>query len=217
PNRHVSDAVRHCRTAGPGWQRETLMSLDAAAGTRWGQLFVRKSPAFRSVYEQLQHEALGDAERVGLTRSVEELYTFSPLINRTRRRDLDRGAFTTRKPETLTVEFTPAQRGLHDGVLDVIQRILARCHGRQNVKFMMTTVRRQAASCLYGLAPMLADILSSKLDRLELLEASDSDEEPDFGFVNQVRLDIEGLLEQAAHLTPPDPKVEAFLTVVLDK
>src|SRR5439155_275304 len=78
-------------------------------------------------------------------------------------------------PETLTVEFTAAQRRLHDGVLGVIERILARCHGQQNVKFMMTTIRRQAASCLYGLAPTLSDILTGKLDRLELLEASDSD------------------------------------------
>src|SRR5947207_6044009 len=126
-------------------------------------MFIRKSPAFQSVRQQLDNGGLDDSERVGLTRSVEELYTFSPLINRTRRRDI--GSFTTRKPETLTVEFTSAQRRLHDGVLGVIERILARCLGRQNVKFMMTTVRRQAASCLYGLSPMLADILMGKLDR----------------------------------------------------
>ena len=44
-------------------------------------------------------DALDDAGRVGLTRAIEELYTFSPLINRTRRRDI--GEFTTRKPETV--------------------------------------------------------------------------------------------------------------------
>ena len=49
---------------------------------------------------------MGDAERVGLTRSIEELYTFSRLINRTRRRDI--GEFTTRKPETVTVEVALA-------------------------------------------------------------------------------------------------------------
>lgn len=215
PNPHVSEAVRHCRTAGPDWKRETLACLDRAASTRWGEIFIRKSPAFQGVCKQLQNGISGDQERVGLTRSVEELYTFSPLINRTRRRDI--GSFTTRKPETLTVEFTPAQQTLHDGVLGVIQRILARCHGHQNVKFMMTTVRRQAASCLYGLQPMLADILMGKLDRLELLEASDSDDEPDFGFVSQVRSEVQGLLEQAAQLSPPDPKVKAFLKAVLDK
>jgi hypothetical protein len=44
---------------------------------------------------------------------------------------------------------------------------------------MMTTIRRQAASCLYGLAPLLRDILTGKLSRLELMEASDDDEDAD--------------------------------------
>jgi SNF2 family DNA or RNA helicase len=215
PNRYISAAVRHCRAAGPDWQREARESMDAAAGTSWGELFIRKSPAFQEVNRQLQSESLADAERVGLTKAVEELYTFSSLINRTRRRDI--GAFTTRKAETLTIEFTSAQKRLHDGVLRVIERILARCHGRQNVKFMMTTIRRQAASCLYGLSPMLADILMGKIDSLEVLEASDSDDDPDVSFVQEVRSDVEDLLAQAAQLAPPDPKVEAFLKAVLAK
>lgn len=215
PNRHVSQAVRHCRSAGPGWQRETRTSLDEAASTSWGRIFMRDSPAFRSVYQRLQNERLDDSERVGVTRSVEELHTFSPLINRTRRRDI--GDFTTRKPETVTVDFTSHQKELHDGVLGVIARVLTHCHGQQSVKFMMTTVRRQAASCLYGLRPMLSDMLTGKLDRLELLEASDNEDEPDFSFVDQVRLDVEDLLEKAASLPPPDPKVAAFLRVILEK
>ena len=135
---------------------------------------------------------------MGLTRCIEELYTFSPLINRTRRRDI--GEFTTRKPETLTIEFTPDQKRLHDELLDVIARILSRCHGQQNVKFMMTSIRRQAASCLYGLAPFLSDILRGKLDRLELMEASDNEQEADLSFVDRVRADIETLIEQARNL-----------------
>src|SRR5262249_40049873 len=159
-----------------------------------------ESPSFLDISHRLQTETLEDAGRVGLTRSVEELYTFSPLINRTRRRDI--GSFTTRKPDTLTVEFTAGQKELHDGLLDVIERILGKCHGRQNVKFMMTTIRRQAASCLYGLGPMLSGILMGKFDRLELLEASDSDDEADLSFVEQVRSDIEGVLKQAKQLDP---------------
>jgi SNF2 family DNA or RNA helicase len=215
PNRYISDAVRHCRRAEQGWQQETLACLDKVTDTRWGKLFLRDSPSFRNICHLLQTGTLGDADRVGLTRSVEELYTFSQLINRTRRRDI--GAFTTRKPETLTVDFTDDQKQLHDGLLDVIERILARCHGRQNVKFMMTTIRRQAASCLYGLAPMLSDLLRGKLDSLELQEASDSDDEADLSFVDQVRTDIEALLKRANQLTPQDPKVEAFVQVLRDK
>jgi hypothetical protein len=82
---------------------------------------------------------------------------------------------------------------------------------------MMTTIRRQAASCLYGLAPFLSDILADKLDRLELMEASDSDEEAEYEFVAQIKAEIEGLIERANNLDPHDPKVEAFVKVLLDK
>jgi ATP-dependent helicase HepA len=215
PNRYINAAVQHCRVARPDWNQETRACLNEAAQTEWGRLFLREAPAFRGVLERLQDDSLRDGDRVGLTRAIEELYTFSPLINRTRRRDI--GEFTTRKPETLTIEFTADQKRLHDGLLDVVAQILTRCHGQQNVKFMMTTIRRQAASCLYGLEPLLSDILSGKLDRLELMEASDSDQEVELGFVDQVKADIETLLEQARNLDPHDPKVAAFIRVLLDK
>ena len=215
PNRYINNAIGRCRAAEEGWQAEARVSLDEVARTEWGRLFLREAPAFQSIYDRLQGDALGDAERVGLIHALEELYTFSGIINRTRRRDI--GEFTTRKPETIEVPFTPAQERLHDGVLDVVAAILARCHGQQNVKFMMTTIRRQAASCLYGLAPFLSDILNNKLDRLELLEASDDDADADLSFLSQVRSQIEELIDQACNLDLHDPKIEAFLKVLADK
>ena len=215
PNRYINAAVRHCRIASQDWQHEARSQLDSAARTGWGRLFLRESSAFQNVYDRLQDEPLEDAGRVTLTRSIEDLYTFSSLINRTRRRDI--GEFTTRKPETVTVEFTPAQQELHDGLLDVIARVLAFCHGQQNVKFMMTTIRRQAASCLYGLAPLLRDILAGKLSQLEFMEAIDGDAESDPNFVEEVRSDIASLLEQANALDRYDPKAEAFVQVLTDK
>lgn len=215
PNPHINAAVRECRAARTNWTSEALAHLEVATQTDWGRLFLSDNPAFKGAIERLTHDALDDADRVALTRSLEELYTFSPLINRTRRRDI--GAFTTRKPETVTVDFTERQKRLHDGLLDVIARILIRCHGQQNVKFMMSTIRRQAASCLYGLAPLLSDILNGKLDRLEHMETNDSDEDPDLSPLDQIRADVIGLLEQARDLDPHDPKVAAFARVLLDK
>lgn len=215
PNRHINAAVHHCRAAKPDWRQEAYACLNQVAQTEWGQLFLRESPAFQGVYDQLQDNELDDTDRVGLTHAIEDLYTFRPLINRTRRRDI--GEFTIRKPETVSVEFTPDQKELHDGLLRVVARILTHCHGQQNVKFMMTTIRRQTASCLYGLAPLLSDILNGKLNRLDLMEASDSDEDVDLTFVDQVRNDIEGLLEQARNLDLHDPKVEAFVKTLIEK
>jgi superfamily II DNA or RNA helicase len=215
PNGPINRAVQYCRTGGEDWQLEALVCLDEVAQTEWGRLFLRESPIFQHIYDQIQTEPLSDMERIELTHAIESLYTFSPMINRTRRRDI--GEFTTRKPETVSVEFTPDQKELHDGFLDVVARILTFCHGQTNVKFMMTTARRQAASCLYGLAPLLQDMLTGKMDKIELMEASDSDDEFDFGFVNDVRSDVEDLLEKARCLDPYDPKVEAFVKTLVDK
>jgi len=202
PNRPINLAVRYCRAAKEGWRAEAWACLEEAAQTEWGRLFLRESPAFQTVYDRLDNDPIDDAGRIGVTRALEELYTFSPLINRTRRRDI--GEFTTRNPETLPVPFTDEQQQLHDNLLSLVGRIVGFSHGQQNVKFMMTTIRRQSASCLYGLAPLLRDILNRKLNRLEAMEAGDSDAEPDYRFLTEVQLDIESLLQEADNLDPHD-------------
>ena len=216
PNGFINEAVRHCRSAEPGWQEETRTSLERVAQTDWGRLFIRETPAFQEIYDRLGSDSLSDHERVRTIYNIEQLYTFSALINRTRRRDI--GTFTMRKPETLSVEFTTAQKRLHDDLLAVVARILTYTHGQQNVAFMMTTIRRQAASCLYGLAPIAyGDLLQGKLDRLELMEATDADSDTDLRFVDQIRPDIEAVRAQAQSLDTIDPKADAFLKILREK
>jgi ATP-dependent helicase HepA len=215
PNRHINAAVEACRSAAEGWQEEARASMEQVAETDWGRLFLRETPAFQGVYDLLGADAISDRERVGLTREIENLYTFGRMINRTRRRDI--GEFTTRKPETLTIDFTPSQAELHDGLLEVVARILTACHGKQNVKFMMTTIRRQAASCLYGLAPLLDDILTGKLNQLEAMVAGDSEIEMEFDFIVEIREEISSLLVKARELEDEDPKAAAFVETVTEK
>jgi len=216
PNPHINRAIALARLARPDWQREAQVSLEGAAQTQWGRLFLREVPTFQSTYDRLGGEALDDVGRIEAIRSLEDLYTFSRLINRTRRRDI--GEFTTRKPETLTVAFTPEQQQLHDDLLGLVSRILTFSHGQQNVKFMMTTLRRQAASCLFGLAPLLRGMLEGKLDDLEVMEAGDGSGEPtDLSFVSEVRGEVEALVERAEGLDSNDPKAAAFCQVLDDK
>ena len=59
--------------------------------TEWGRRFILESPAFQDVYDQLGRDRIDDVRRVGFVRSLEELCTFSSLINRTRRRDIGGG------------------------------------------------------------------------------------------------------------------------------
>ena len=214
PNGFINAAVGHCRAATKGWWAEARTCLDSAARTEWGRLFLRESPALRHACHLLQEDRIDEPSRIRIVRMLEELYTFSPMINRTRRRDI--GEFTTRRPETVTVQFTSAQRRLHDDLLDVVSRILERTHGRQNVKFMMTTLRRQAASCLYGLAPFMRDMLAGRLYGLEGAEDSDG-AATDPEFLAAIGADIEALIERAEALDPHDPKVRAFVKVLRDK
>lgn len=215
PNRYINDAVRLCRQKDADWQQRALDQLTYAAQTDWGRLFLAETANFQSSYDKLKEAEVADTDRVVLTRNLEELYTFSSVINRTRRRDI--GEFTTRKPQTLIVDFTDHQKELHDALLSIIARILARCHGQQNVKFMMTTIRRQAASCLYGLAPLLSDMLDRKLNQLEILESSDGDDEIDLSFVDGIRREIEELIARAKALDPEDRKIEAFIRSLKEK
>jgi superfamily II DNA or RNA helicase len=215
PNPFLHRAVDECRRAAPGWTARVRDLLDEASSTDWGRTFVRERPEFQRVYDEVAEAEVSDTIRVSLIRQIEELGTFSALINRTRRRDI--GSFTTRKPETITVPFTPSQQAFHDQLLTVIAKILAARHGDINVKFLMTTIRRQAASCLYGLAPLLDNILARTIDRLELLEATDDDRDVDETVVGSFHTEIEELRSLARALDGTDPKRDAFLRSIHDK
>jgi len=146
---------------------------------------------------------------------MEQQHTFSTIINRTRRRDI--GTFTTRKPETDEIPFTPQQKVLHNGLMEVQRQILKQMHGEKSLLFMMTTIRRQAASCIYGLAPFLKDILTRKIDLLELDEI-DYDI-TDLSVLEGATLEdrILEIIEKAEQLDPYDPKLEVLLKIVMDK
>lgn len=214
PNGAINRAIAECRGARPRWREEVRSCLTSAVDTDWGRSFLRASPVVKSLVETLGEQRDEHDSRVRAIHALEELYTFGPLINRTRRRDI--GEFTTRKPQTVAVRYTPAQRTLHDRLMETLASILAACHGHQNVRFMMSTVRRQAASCLYGLAPHMEDILNRNLDRLEGLDYG-SDHAPDLGFVEDVRGEIESLIRSAQSLDPVDPKADGFRRVIREK
>ena len=151
PNPFINQAVTSARAQEPEWTCSAIEALDQAASTSWGQAILRHNPDFNRIRNQARGGQRALEERVQIITDLEAMHTFAGIINRTRRRDI--GDFTIRKPETVVVEFTPDQQHLHDELLQVQAEIFSRLHGDVNVKFMMTTIRRQAASCLFGLGP----------------------------------------------------------------
>ncbi len=215
PNPFINQAVNHVRTQGQDWTVRAAEALDRAVATPWGHAILEHNPEFKQIRRQLAKGSVAAPERIQFITDLEALHTFSGIINRTRRRDI--GTFTVRKPDTVKVEFTHDQQRLHDELLDVQAEIFSQLHGDVNVEFMMTTIRRQAASCLYGLAPFLEDILNRRLDELEWEEADDTGRVPAGGTVRAIRSQIQAILDQAHILDPYDPKLEALRKIIKDK
>jgi len=215
PNPFINQAVSLARAQEPEWPVRTLEVLDQAAATAWGQAILRHNPDFIRIRSRLVEGNVTSEERVQVITDIEAMHTFAGIINRTRRRDI--GDFTIRKPETVVVAFTPAQQHLHDELLRVQAEIFSRLHGDINVKFMMTTIRRQAASCLYGLAPFLEDILNRHLDELSWEEADNTEPVPQGDAISPIQSQIQTILESARSLDPHDPKLEALRNIIRDK
>jgi len=168
---HINKAALIARAGGTGWADKAKAELDCAAETRWGTTVLQENPRFQNIYDALGEFGGDRSKRVQAIREIEQLHTLSGLMNRTLRRDI--GEFTQRKPETVTVDFTAEQRELHDAVLAAQAAVYAALHGDRAVNFLLTTIRRQAASCIQGLAPLLRDILTRRIGELEWDEMAD--------------------------------------------
>ena len=216
PNSYINRAIDAARGGAKGWQQEAVQALGDASLTDWGRRILSEDPEYQSVKVKLAAEALSPEDRVSAIHTLEGLHTFSGIINRTRRRDI--GEFTIREPRTVSVEFTPTQRELHDSLLAVQMQILSKIHPTRSINFMMTTIRRQAASCLYGLAPLIKDILNRRIAEVSDQESSDEYELLDPTAAEEVLGEIEGIVERAEQLEgTKDPKLEALEGVIRDK
>ncbi len=214
PNPHINRAAHLLRFGHNGWQKDAAQALQAAASTRWGQSILRPDPRYAELRERLLSDVLGPADRVRSLRTVEEFHSFHGLINRTRRRDI--GNFTVRKAYTKSIDFTEPQRAVHDRLLDVQTRLIRRSRGNVPVQFMLTTIRRQAASCIHGLVPLLRDILARRIDEAEWFEVDDlAGDTPATADVSGE--EIEGLIAEAERLDTTDPKLDCLLGVIEEK
>jgi superfamily II DNA or RNA helicase len=213
PNPYINAAIGAARSAVAGWTANASAALQKAAGTPWGKSMLAPNPVFQSVLTRLGERDVPAAARVLLIRQMEELHTFSDMINRTRRRDI--GEFTVRQARTEPIPFTAAQQALHDEVLGLQERLLRLKQGDVSVKFLMSMIRRQLASCVRGLAPLLEDLMQRGLDALEVWDTDGLGAPADL--LGSLRKEIAGLVTMSHQLPPDDPKIDRLLTIVREK
>lgn len=214
PNEAINAAIAAIRGAAQGWQDVAIQQLSEAASTDWGRVMLAPSPEYRNLVAATR-SASSDEDRVRLIRSAEAMHSFASMISRTRRRDI--GNFTSRKARTVEVPFTIEQKAVHDDLLALQRAIYLRTHGAGPLGFLMTTIRRQAASSLHGLVPFLEDILTRRLSDLELVEIDDDALEHGDDEVDAIRGEIAAIVERARALPNDDPKLAGLLDIVTQK
>src|SRR5262249_38292872 len=96
PNRHLTAAVRALREGRDDAAAVAGRQLELAAATAWGRRTIGIDPRYQATLRRLGSAPLTVGDRVRCVTDVEELNTLSPLVNRTRRRDI--GPFTLREP-----------------------------------------------------------------------------------------------------------------------
>ena len=218
PNVHISDAARLIRRADDGWQQQATEALRGVLETQWGENVIAANPTYAEMVKTLGQDKITREERVKLISEAESLHSFNSMLNRTRRKDIQ--DFCIRRPYTLAVEFTPQQQALHDELLRFEQNALMQLHGSaRSIPFMMTTIKRQAASCIFGLAPHIRDLIKRRFQQLE--DDPDMDEETGFIFDGTDAKALEelaqSLLMMADNLPEEDPKFDQMLEAVLEK
>jgi len=215
PNGYINIAVNHTRMPEQGWNTKALESLLSALSTTWGQAYYKKNPEFVRTLATLNNDSISDEERIQLIADIESFHTFARIINRTRRRDI--GDFTIRDPQTVRIEFTPEQSLIHDELLNIQRQIIKRIHGDISVNFLLSTIRRQAASCIFGLVPLIKEILSRHLNDLELDEISEYDNDLDYDKIGSIREQIDTIIELCRDISQDDPKFNALLRIIEQK
>lgn len=216
PNEFITHAARIVRHHKENWQNEAIDELKKIPQTSWGENVTVKDPSYSHALEVLSQPEISQKERIELNASIEGMHSLDSIINRTRRRDIQ--DFCKRKPQTLEVTFTDYQFELYKKVLEFEQKALLKIHGNaQLINFMTTTIRRQASSCIFGLAPYLKLLVERRFDDLNI----DAGVDEDISFSDQM---LQELFEQARvifdltqNMPEEDPKFDAMLEKIKEK
>lgn len=214
PNANISRAVHLVRAMEEGWNEKASTELLDLQKTQWGDNVIAENPLYNDILRRLESNEIDREERVKLISDIESLHSFGTMLNRTRRRDIQ--DFCVRRSHTVSTSFTEYQQTLHDELLYFEHEALSTLHNANSVAFMISTIRRQAASCIFGLAPYIRDIISGRLMQLDYDPDSlinDVDEKS----LNTISSLAKKVLMLADKLPEKDPKFEETYVIIRKK
>lgn len=216
PNAYINNLLRIIRNQEEGWQEAGKEEISHILNTTWGRSVIQHNPDFGQIYDFLEKESVTRDEKVEMISKVEALHSFHAIINRTRRKDIE--DFCIRRNLTVKVPYTSVQRNLYDALMEFEATSLGMLHGSQSVRFMMCTIMRQAASCIYGLQPFMKDIIARRMAQIQNdgelyeydVELNSDEENALFELQDEIAMLTEKLPEE-------DPKFEKMYEIICEK
>jgi len=216
PNEYINSAIHHLRVS--NHEKDALEQLEKVNTTDWGRKVIAPNPIYQNVVSTLTNNELTREQRVKLINEVETLHSFANIINRTRRQDIE--DFCVRRAYTIESEFTEEQHILHDALLDFIAEIMSAIHPSISLKFLMCTIRRQAASCIFGLSQSIQNIAQRQIEKLT--DEYDFPDDFDMSSIDNKYLDIinqksKELIKLAENLPKKDIKFEKLAEIIQER
>lgn len=216
PNEFIYRCSHAIRGAGEGWRETAISELQNIKSTQWGENVIAKNPLYADILVRLEKAEISREERVKLVSDVESLHSLNSMLNRTRRKDIQ--DFCIRRSYTIETSFTPQQFDLHNELLKFELNALSKLHNVRSIPFMMSTIRRQAASCIFGLAPHIRDLIIRRFDQMVEDPDVDLDEyDLDAKATSTLMALAQHVLNLADLLPEEDPKLDSVLKIIDEK
>ena len=216
PNEFIYRCSHVIRGASEGWREQAITELQNIKTTQWGETVISKNPLYADILQRLGKTEISREERVKLVSDVESLHSLNSMLNRTRRKDIQ--DFCIRRSYTVETSFTEQQSALHDDLLKFEHDALSKLHSLRSIPFMISTIRRQASSCIFGLAPHIRDLIARRFEQMVEDPDVDIDEyDLDAKATSTLMALAQHVLNLADQLPDDDPKFDSILKIIDEK
>lgn len=215
PNAMLNAAIRSIRNSMvAGWQDRAFENLlDAVSVNEWAESRFRGNRQLGYWTSRLSsHETLDDDERIACLRDLEDLNSFSHVINRTKRRDI--GEFTLREPITVEISYSEREFEFYKAARDFGMIIYAAQHGTPAAKMIMATVERLMTSCLPAFVRVLDRFIEKGFVALSDLTDDLEYESASLDAAGDLKEAALALREMACDLPTVDQKTAQLLSII---
>lgn len=215
PNHFINETIRLIRNHNDkNWQRKSVETLSQIYVNDWAISRFKENSQLKYWLNRLGEtkNPLTIEERISCLHDLEQLHTFSNIINRTKRKDI--GEFTIREPITVMNTYNEVEREFYQNVREFKNKVLTLRYDSRTANFIMSAIERQITSCIPAFVKFLEGFINTGLNSLnELIDSIEYENDIKLE-INDLRMDAENLLYYSKKLPEKDSKTEKLLRII---